>query len=281
MGRSGAAEIAPRFRPRRRTVMPARMKAPIHLEGKVVLVTGGSRGIGEAIARACGAAGARVAIASRKLEGVNAAAERLRADGIDVAGFACHTGKLDDVKRLVEGTVAKLGKIDVLVNNAATNPFFGPMMVVDDAAFDKTFEVNVKGYFYVAREVARHLIDRGAPGAIINIASIQGLLGSPLQGVYGMTKAAVLSMTKTLAVELASSSIRVNAIAPGLVDTRFAAALTQNKDILERWNSRAPQGRYAQPEEIAGAAVFLASDAASYVTGETIVVDGGLTINGA
>lgn len=257
------------------------MKPPIHLEGKVVLVTGGTRGIGEAIARACGAAGARVAIASRKLEGVNQAVARLQADGLDVTGFACHTGKIEDVQRLVGLTVAHFGKIDVVVNNAATNPFFGPMMVVEDAAFDKTFEVNVKGYFHVAREVARHLIDRGAPGSIINVSSIQGLVAAPLQGVYGMTKAAVISMTRTLAVELAPSKIRVNAIAPGLVDTKFAAALTQNADILARWNDRAPLGRFAQPEEIAGAAVFLASDAASYVTGETIVVDGGVTISGA
>ncbi len=255
------------------------MKPPIHLEGKVVLVTGGSRGIGEAIARACGAAGAKIAIASRKLDGVNAAAERLQADGLDVTGFACHTGKIEDVQRLVGLTVAHFGKIDVVVNNAATNPFFGPMMVVEDAAFDKTFEVNVKGYFYVAREVARHLLDRGAPGSIINIASIQGLSGAPLQGVYAMTKAAVISMTKTLAVELAPSKIRVNALAPGLVDTKFASALLTHKDIVERVISRTPQGRYGEPHEIAGAAVFLASDAASYVTGETIVIDGGLTIN--
>lgn len=255
------------------------MKPPIHLEDKVVLITGGSRGIGEAIARACGAAGAKVAIASRKLDGVAAAAERLRADGITVEPFACHTGKLDDVKRLVAGTVEKLGKIDVVVNNAATNPYFGPMMGVDDGAFDKTFEVNVKGYFYVAREVAKHLVDRGAPGAIINVASIQGLGGAPLQGVYAMTKAAVISMTRTLAVELASCRIRVNAIAPGLVDTRFAAALLTNRDILERVNARTPMGRPAEPHEIGGAAVFLASDAASFVTGETLVIDGGLTIN--
>ncbi|MFO0585889.1 MAG: glucose 1-dehydrogenase [Polyangiaceae bacterium] len=255
------------------------MKSPIHLEGKVVLVTGGSRGIGEAIAKACGEAGAKVAIASRKIEGVNAAVERLRAEGIDAAGFACHTGKVEDVKRLIAGVVEKFGKIDVLVNNAATNPFFGPMMVVDDAAFDKTFEVNVKGYFYVAREVIRHLMDRGAPGSIVNIASIQGLGGAPLQGVYAMTKAAVISMTRTLAVEMASAKIRVNAIAPGLVDTKFAAALLTNKDILDRVVSRTPQARYGEPHEIAGAAVFLASDAASYVTGETIVIDGGLTIN--
>ena len=255
------------------------MKAPIDLEGKVVLVTGGSRGIGEAIARACGAAGAKLAIASRKLEGVTAAAERLRAEGFTVEPFACHTGKLDDVKRLVAGTIEKLGKIDVLVNNAATNPYFGPMMAVDESAFDKTFEVNVKGYFHVAREVARHMIDRGAPGSIVNIASIQGLGGAPLQGVYAMTKAAVISMTRTFAVELAPSKIRVNAIAPGLTDTRFASALLGNKDILERVVARTPMARYAEPHEIAGAAVFLASDAASFVTGETIVVDGGLTIN--
>ncbi|MEZ4314916.1 MAG: glucose 1-dehydrogenase [Polyangiaceae bacterium] len=255
------------------------MKSPITLEGKVVLVTGGSRGIGEAIAHGCGSVGAKVAIASRKLEGVTAAAERLRKEGITVEPFACHTGKLEDIQRLVQGTVDKLGKIDVVVNNAATNPYFGPMMSVEDAAFDKTFEVNVKGYFHVAREVARHLIDRGSPGAIVNIASIQGIGGAPLQGVYAMTKAAVISMTRTLAVELAPSKIRVNAIAPGLVDTRFSAALTANKDISERVISRTPQARYAEPDEIAGAAVFLASDAASFITGETLVVDGGLTIN--
>ncbi|MEZ4300442.1 MAG: glucose 1-dehydrogenase [Polyangiaceae bacterium] len=255
------------------------MKSPITLEGKVVLVTGGSRGIGEAIAHGCGSVGAKVAIASRKLEGVTAAAERLRKEGITVEPFACHTGKLEDIQRLVQATVDKLGKIDVVVNNAATNPYFGPMMSVEDAAFDKTFEVNVKGYFHVAREVARHLIDRGSPGAIVNIASIQGIGGAPLQGVYAMTKAAVISMTRTLAVELAPSKIRVNAIAPGLVDTRFSAALTANKDISERVISRTPQARYAEPDEIAGAAVFLASDAASFITGETLVVDGGLTIN--
>ncbi|MFT3765265.1 MAG: glucose 1-dehydrogenase [Minicystis sp.] len=255
------------------------MNAPwIHVNGKVALVTGGSRGIGESIAKALGQSGAKVAIASRKMDGVAAAAERLRAAGVEVEPFACHTGKTDQVDALVAATVARFGKIDILINNAATNPHFGPMLTGDDAAFDKTFEVNAKGYLNMAKAVARHLIDRGAPGSIVNITSIMGLAAAPLQGIYGMTKAAVVSMTKTLAAELALSGIRVNAIAPGLVDTRFAAAIVSNQDLIEMEKKRTPQARYAQPDEIAGAALFLASDAASFVTGHTLVVDGGRTI---
>jgi len=250
----------------------------IHVNGKVALVTGGSRGIGESIARALGQSGAQVAIASRKIEGVTQAAERLRAAGVTVEPFACHTGKTDQIDALVAAVIARFGKIDIVVNNAATNPHFGPMLTADDAAFDKTFEVNARGYFNVAKAVARHLVDRGAPGSIINIASIMGLAGAPLQGIYGMTKAAVISMTRTLAVELAPSGIRVNAIAPGLVETRFAAAIVANKDMVEMESKRTPQARYAQPDEIAGAALYLASDAASFVTGHTLVVDGGRTI---
>jgi NAD(P)-dependent dehydrogenase (short-subunit alcohol dehydrogenase family) len=250
----------------------------IHVNGKVALVTGGSRGIGESIAKALGQSGAQVAIASRKLDGVTAAAERLREAGVTVEPFACHTGKTDQVEALIKAVVARFGKLDVVVNNAATNPHFGPMMTADDAAFDKTFEVNARGYFNVAKAAARHLIDRSAPGSIINIASIVALGGAPLQGIYAMTKAAVISLTQTLAVELASSGIRVNAIAPGLVDTRFAAAIVGNKDMAEMEKNRTPQARYAQPDEIAGAALYLASDAASFVTGHPLVVDGGRTI---
>jgi NAD(P)-dependent dehydrogenase (short-subunit alcohol dehydrogenase family) len=256
------------------------MSPLIHLQGKVALVTGGSRGIGESIARAFGQAGAEVAIASRKLPGVTAAAERLREAGVTVEPYACHTGKPDEIAALVSAVIARFGRIDVLVNNAATNPYFGPLMGADDGVFDKTFEVNVKGYLHLARAVARHLVDRGAPGSLIFVSSIAGLAGSPLQGIYGMTKAAVISMTQTLAVELGPSKIRVNAIAPGLVDTRFASALTQNEDIASRVVGRTPLGRYAEPDEIAGAALYLASDAASFVTGHTLVVDGGLTIAG-
>ncbi|WP_050435924.1 glucose 1-dehydrogenase [Chondromyces crocatus] len=254
------------------------MKPLIHLEGKVALVTGGSRGIGEAIARAYGLAGAEVAIASRKKQGVDEAAERLRKEGITVEPYACHAGKPAELDALVESVIKRFGRIDVLVNNAATNPHFGPMMTADEPAFDKTFEVNVKGYLHLARRVAGHLVDRGAPGSLVFVSSVVGLAAAPLQGIYGMTKAAVISMTRTLALELGPSRIRVNAIAPGLIETKFSQALVNNEDISRRILDRTPLGRVGQPDEIASAALYLASDAASFVTGHTLVVDGGMTI---
>jgi NAD(P)-dependent dehydrogenase (short-subunit alcohol dehydrogenase family) len=252
----------------------------VHLENKVAIVTGGSRGIGEAIARAYASAGAKVVIASRKQEGVDRVAASIRESGGEAHGHAFHAGELEQIPKLVEATIAKYGRVDVLVNNAATNPYFGPLLNVERSQWEKTFEVNVRGYFELARAVAKHLLDRDAKGAIVNVASIVALAGAPLQGVYGMTKAAVVSMTQTLAVELAPSGIRVNAIAPGLVDTKFASAIVHNPDIVARVVERTPMRRYAQPQEIAGAALFLASDAASFVTGHTLVVDGGLMVSG-
>jgi NAD(P)-dependent dehydrogenase (short-subunit alcohol dehydrogenase family) len=250
----------------------------IHLRDKVAIVTGASRGIGEAIARAFAQSGAKVVLASRKIEGLRAVETAIRAHGGEAYAHACHTGHRDQVEALVEAAVQRFGKVDVLVNNAATNPYFGPMLNVEDAAWDKTFEVNVKGYFYAARAVARHLIARGAPGSIVNVASVAALMAMPLQGVYAMTKAAVISMTKTLAVELAPANIRVNAIAPGLVDTKFASALITNAEILPRVLDRTALKRVAQPHEIAGIALLLASDASSYATGATVIVDGGWTL---
>jgi NAD(P)-dependent dehydrogenase (short-subunit alcohol dehydrogenase family) len=252
------------------------MTASITLEGKVAIVTGASRGIGEAIARTFAAHGAKVVVASRKIEGVTAVAESI---GPAALAVAAHTGREEDCVRLVATTVEKLGTVDVVVNNAATNPYFGPLIDIDQGAWDKTFEVNTKGYFFMAREVARHLRTRDAAGSIVNVTSIAGLLAAPMQGVYAMTKAAVISMTKTLAYELAGSKIRVNAIAPGFVDTRFASAVLKNDMLLDEIIRRTPMHRYGQPDEIAGMALYLASDAASYVTGQTMAVDGGMTIS--
>jgi NAD(P)-dependent dehydrogenase (short-subunit alcohol dehydrogenase family) len=256
------------------------MSVSLSLAGKVAIVTGASRGIGEAIATCFVEHGANVVVASRKEEGVRAVADKL--DKIRAGSaipIAAHTGKEDDCKALVAKAIAKLGKVDILVNNAGTNPYFGPMLDTEMPAWDKTFEVNLKGYFWMAREVALHLRARGETrGAIVNVASIVGMQAAPLQGVYGMTKAAVISMTKTLAYELGPSSIRVNAISPGMVDTRLASAIVSNDVLVAEINKRTALNRVAQPEEIAGAALYLASDASSFTTGEVLVVDGGLQI---
>jgi NAD(P)-dependent dehydrogenase (short-subunit alcohol dehydrogenase family) len=251
------------------------MSATITLDGKVAIVTGASRGIGEAIARTFAAHGAKVVIASRKMDALLPVAESI---GPNAHAIAAHTGKEDDCKRLVAETIAKFGKVDVLVNNAATNPYFGTFVDIEEQAWDKTFEVNVKGYFWMTREVVKHLRAREAAGSIVNIASVAGLVASPGQGAYAMTKAAIISMTKTLAYELAGNKIRVNSIAPGFVDTKFAAAVLKNDVLLDEVLRLTPMKRYGQPDEIAGAALYLASDSASYLTGQAIVIDGGMTI---
>jgi len=248
----------------------------ISLQDKVIVITGASRGIGEAIARACVEAGGRVVLASRKQDALEKVAASL---GNAATPIACHTGKRQDIEALFSRVTEELGGADALINNAATNPYFGPMLEIQESAFDKTFEVNAKGYFQCTVAFVRQLRARQATaGSIVNVASTAGLIASPFQGVYAMTKAAVLSMTKTFAHELGSSGIRVNAIAPGLVETRFAAAIVANDAIREQINQRTALKRHAQPDEIAAAAVYLASDAASFVTGETLVIDGGLTV---
>ncbi len=250
------------------------MVASIQLEGKVAIVTGASRGIGEAIAHTFAAHGANVVVASRKIEGVRAVADAI---GERAFAVAAHTGHEAQCEALVRAAIERFGRVDVLVNNAATNPYFGPMIDTDGGAWMKTFEVNLQGYFWMAREVARHLRGRGAGGSIVNVASVAGLEAAPMQGVYGATKAAVVSMTKTLAYELGGSNIRVNALAPGLIETRLSAAIVQNDAIVAEVLRKTPLGRYGQPDEIAGGALFLASDAASFMTGQVMVIDGGMT----
>jgi NAD(P)-dependent dehydrogenase (short-subunit alcohol dehydrogenase family) len=244
------------------------------LKDKVIVITGASRGIGEAIARAAVNEGAKVVLASRKQADLDKVAADLGPAAIAVA---CHTGKAVEVDALFARAIETFGRVDGVVNNAATNPYFGPLIDTPDAAIDKTFEVNVRGYLYVARAFVKHARTRGDGGSIVNIASVAGIRAAPMQGIYGATKAAVISMTQTLAFELGSSKIRVNAIAPGLVETKFASALINNPMIRDQVVNRTPLGRHAQPVELAGAAMYLLSDAASFTTGTVIVVDGGMT----
>lgn len=261
--------------------METRISDPeMSLDGKVAIITGASRGIGEAIAVCFARRGAKVVVSSRKMDGLSAVADKIKNAGGEATPIVCHAGKENQIDALVEAAISRYGKVDILVNNAAANPYFGPMMGVDWGAWDKTFEVNTKGYFAATRAVVRHLQSRNAPGSIVNVASIAGMTAAIAQGVYGMSKAAVISMTKTLAVELGGSGIRINAIAPGLVETYFAGALLANEDLVRRMTEQAPVRRVGKPDDIAGLALVLASDASNYMTGQVVVADGGMMISG-
>ena len=244
---------------------------------KTAVVTGASRGIGEAIARSLARHGATVVLSSRKQERLDKVAASINEQGAGRAiPIACHTGHTDAIEALFARVQAELGRLDVLVNNAATNPYFGPATGISESAFDKTLEVNIKGYFLMAQHAARMMTEQRS-GSIINIASIAGITSAPYQVVYGMTKAAVISMTRGLARELGPFGVRVNAIAPGLTKTRFAGALFENPEIYKHFIELTPLRRHAEPEEIAGAALYLASEASSFTTGSVIVCDGGMT----
>jgi NAD(P)-dependent dehydrogenase (short-subunit alcohol dehydrogenase family) len=250
------------------------MPADFTLNDRAVVITGASRGIGEAIARAVANAGASVVLAARKQDGLDDVARSIRDDGGTALPVAAHVGKAEEVEALFDKATAEFGGVYGLVNNAATNVYFGPMLGIEEAAWDKIFEVNLKGPFNCTRAFATR--SQGG-GSIVNIASVAGLHAAPLESVYGMTKAALISMTRSLAAELGPGGIRVNAIAPGLVETRFAQMLIDDPDLRGHFVSRAPLARHAQPDEIAGAALYLLSDASSFTTGHTLVVDGGMT----
>jgi NAD(P)-dependent dehydrogenase (short-subunit alcohol dehydrogenase family) len=244
------------------------------LGGKTALVSGASRGIGEAIARLLAAHGAHVVCTSRKLEGCEAVATRIRESGGSAQALAMHVGDPAAIEAAFAQLDAEGRAPDILVNNAAANPYFGPMLDMDLVAFEKTVEVNLRGYFWSSVQAARRMRAKGG-GAIVNIASVNARRAAPGQGVYSMTKAGIVNLTEGFAKELAGAGIRVNAVLPGLTDTKFASAITQDEKILGTMKRLIPMARVAQPEEIAPAVLFLCSPAASYVTGTTLVVDGG------
>ena len=245
------------------------------LEGRVAIVTGASRGIGSAIADALVERGARVVLSSRKQQDLDAEAERINAQHKDAAtAIAAHAGRPEDLEKLVDATLERHGRLDILVNNAATNPYFGHTVDADLSYWDKTFEVNVRGVFALTQlAVSKYLGEHG--GAVVNIASVGGLRVAFGLGIYNITKAAVIHLTKQLALELGPRGIRVNAVAPGLIKTRFAEALWGNQEILDRVLQSTALGRIGSPPEIGKVVAFLASDDASYITGEVVVIDGG------
>jgi dehydrogenase/reductase SDR family member 4 len=244
------------------------------LDGKRALVTGASRGIGRAIAIGLAEAGADVVLVSRKQESLQAVVPEIERSGRRALVVAAHVGKSDDIRRLVDTVNAAWGGIDILVNNAGTNPAMGPLTTIDESAWDKTFEVNLRGPYLLAKAIAPGMVERKW-GRIINISSVGGINPSPVLSVYGITKAGLNAMTKVLAAELGRSGITVNAIAPGLIETRFSAALTGNEAILSHTLENTAVGRIGQPEEIVGMAFYLASDASAFVTGQILVIDGG------
>ncbi|MFD3163635.1 glucose 1-dehydrogenase [Herpetosiphon sp. NSE202] len=249
------------------------------LSGKVAIVTGASRGIGEAIAQHFAQAGAKVVVCARKLESLQTVADSINQAGGTALAVACHTGKREQVQAVVEQALAAWGRIDIVVNNAATNPHFGPLLNSDAAQWDKTYEVNVKGYFWLIQATAEAMQAQGG-GAIINVASVAGLQPATAMGIYSISKAAVIAMTKQLAQELGPFNIRVNALAPGLIKTKFSSALWDNEDLNQKIVAGTPLGRIGTVDEVAAAALYLASDAAAFTSGTVLTMDGGSLVGG-
>jgi len=245
------------------------------LEGNVAVITGASRGIGLAVAQKLAQHGALCILVSRKPESLEAAAAGIREKGYKAEAMVCHTGYPDQIKAMYETIMEKYGAVDILVNNAATNPHFGEMLTADEGIWDKTLDVNLKGPFFMIKYAVPLMKGKGA---IVNVSSVNAIKPGLFQGVYSATKAALLNMTQTLARELAPKGIRVNALLPGLTDTQFASAIISSEEICKYAVDQIPMGRYAKPEEMAGAVLYLVSDAASFTTGASLICDGGMLV---
>ena len=245
------------------------------LKGKVALVTGASRGIGESIAKALAEYGAEVIITNKTMDGLPEVEEAIKAAGGKAVSKACHNGVLSEIDGLFKFIESTYGRLDILVNNAAMNFYFGGIIDATEDVWDKTMDVNLKGNFFMSQYGAR-LMTKNGGGSIINVASINGIKPAPMQGVYSITKAGLIAMTKSFAKELAPQKIRVNALLPGLTDTKFSSVMVKNDEMMEKYLlPQIPLHRAAQPDEMCGAVLYLASDASSFTTGATIVVDGG------
>ena len=248
-----------------------------NLTGKIALVTGASRGIGESIAKLLAEQGAHVIVSSRKLDDCQLVADAIMSDGGSAEAVACHVGNMDDISNCFAHIKQAHGKLDILINNAATNPYFGDILDTDLGAYTKTVDVNIRGYFFMCIEGGKLMRDNGG-GSIVNTASINALKPGPMQGIYSISKAAVVNMTQAFAKECGRHNIRVNALLPGLTKTKFAGALFSNEEMYKNAIKTIPLHRHAVPDEMAGTVLYLASEASSYTTGECIVVDGGFTL---
>jgi NAD(P)-dependent dehydrogenase (short-subunit alcohol dehydrogenase family) len=273
-------EVRTRFfsrRARHNLVEEAGMYPGFSLEGKNAIVTGATRGIGLAIARGFLESGARVTLCGRKQEGVDQALKDLQAHAPKVRGISAHVGQPEEIDRLVAAAEDAFGPVNILVNNAGTNPYFGPIIDSEDWAWDKTLEVNLKGPYRLCRAVGKKMRASGG-GAMINIASVAGLSAAPNQGIYSVSKAGLIMLTKVLARELGPSGVRVNCICPGVIKTKLSEALWQSDRAEAQFRALKALGRIGTVEEVVGAAIYLASDAASFTTGAILQVDGGMVL---
>ncbi len=244
------------------------------LKNKVALITGASRGIGEAISKTLAEYGAHCILVSRKMDDLRKVSDEIVQKGGKADALACHIGYPESIAKLIQEVGDRFGRLDILVNNAATNPFFGQMIDAEETSWDKTHEVNLKGPFFMIRYAAP-LMKQSGGGAVVNVSSVNGVRPAPFQGIYSITKAGLIAMTKAYARELAPFNIRVNALLPGITKTKFSKALMDNEAVYTSAIRQVPMGRHAEPEEMAGAVLYLVSDAASYTTGSCIVCDGG------